>query len=141
MLEAWIRAITLNTSLVVEGVAALIVAYAVIEAIVRLVVSIPRHSVSSAAPVSHYAKEEIRLRLGRWLALALELLLGADILRTAVAPTWSEIGQLAAIAAIRTALNFFLQREIDAAQAREGSQCGDQGRMAGSGSSAERAAS
>lgn len=44
--------------------------------------------------------------------------LGADILRTAVAPTWSEIGQLAAIATLRTALNFFLQQEIDRAAIR-----------------------
>ena len=42
-------------------------------------------------------KEEIRLQLGRWLAVALEFELAADILRTAVAPTWNEIGQLAAI--------------------------------------------
>ena len=141
MLENWIREITFTTSLVVEGVAALIVAYAVGEAILRLVLSIPRHSGSSAPNVSHDVKEEIRLRLGRWLALALELLLGADILRTAVAPTWSEIGQLAAIAAIRTALNFFLQREIDAAQARREPQSGDQGRREGLGISADRAAS
>ncbi|MXO74676.1 DUF1622 domain-containing protein [Altererythrobacter aerius] len=45
------------------------------------------------------------------MVLALELLLGADILRTAVAPSWHEIGQLGAIAFIRTALNFFIQRE------------------------------
>jgi len=141
MLENWIREITFTTSLVVEGVAALIVAYAVGEAILRLVLSIPRHSGSSAPNVSHDVKEEIRLRLGRWLAVALELLLGADILRTAVAPTWSEIGQLAAIAAIRTALNFFLQREIDAAQARREPQSGDQGRREGLGISADRAAS
>jgi len=141
MLEDWIREITFTTSLVVEGVAALIVAYAVGEAILRLALSIPRHSGSSAPNVSHNVKEEIRLRLGRWLAVALELLLGADILRTAVAPTWSEIGQLAAIAAIRTALNFFLQREIDAAQARREPQSGDQGRREGLGISADRAAS
>jgi hypothetical protein len=56
------------------------------------------------------------------LALALEFLLGADILRTAVEPSWDEIGRLAAIAAIRTALNFFLQREIagDAAMSAGG---------------------
>lgn len=138
MLESWIRAITLNTSLVVEGVSALIVAYAVAEAIVRLVIAIPRHSVASEVGASHTVKEEIRLRLGRWLAVALELLLGADILRTAVAPSWSEIGQLAAIAAIRTGLNFFLQREIDAAQARRSDQRGDQGAKEGVGSSAER---
>ncbi len=54
----------------------------------------------------------IRITLGKSLAIALELLLGADILRTAISPTWSEIGQLAAIAIIRTALNYFLERDI-----------------------------
>lgn len=54
----------------------------------------------------------VRLDLGRMLALGLEFQLGADILRTAVAPTLREIGELAAIAAIRTALNYFLAREI-----------------------------
>jgi uncharacterized membrane protein len=58
-------------------------------------------------------KHAARLRLGRWLALALELELAADIILTAVAPSWSEIGKLAAIATLRTLLNFFLQREIE----------------------------
>jgi uncharacterized membrane protein len=55
----------------------------------------------------------IRLKLARWLALGLEFALAADILRTTVAPTWLDIGQLAAIAALRTGLNFFLAREIE----------------------------
>jgi uncharacterized membrane protein len=63
-------------------------------------------------------KEEIRLHLGRWLALAIEFELAADILRTAMTPTWNEIGQLAAIIVIRTALNFFLQKDIDKAEQR-----------------------
>jgi uncharacterized membrane protein len=54
----------------------------------------------------------VRLQLGRWLSLALEFELAADILRTAIAPTWEEIGKLAAIAALRTLLNYFLEREI-----------------------------
>lgn len=62
--------------------------------------------------------ETIRLELGRWLALGLEFELAADILRTAIAPSWNEIGQLAAIIVLRTALNFFLQREIDKAAER-----------------------
>lgn len=57
--------------------------------------------------------EAIRLRLGRWLVVALEFQVAADILRTAVAPTWNEIGQLAAIIVLRTVLNFFLQMEIE----------------------------
>ena len=55
----------------------------------------------------------IRLTLGRFLALGLEFQLAGDILTTALAPTFEEIGKLAAIATIRTALNFFLGREIE----------------------------
>lgn len=54
----------------------------------------------------------VRLDLGRFLALGLEFQLASDLLRTAVAPSFTEIGKLAAVAAIRTALNFFLRREI-----------------------------
>ena len=110
-LAVWLSAIT-------EGVAALVIAIAVIEAVVRTAFLLFKDILPSRAALSHEAKEDVRLRLGRWLALALEFLLAADILRTAVAPSWSDIGQLAAIAAIRTALNFFLQLEIDTAEAR-----------------------
>jgi uncharacterized membrane protein len=51
----------------------------------------------------------------RWLVLALEFALAADLLRTIIAPTWNDIGQLAAIAAIRTFLSIFLERDIEAA--------------------------
>jgi uncharacterized membrane protein len=54
----------------------------------------------------------VRLTLGRFLTLGLEFQLASDVLRTAVAPSFTELGQLAAVAAIRTALNFFLSREI-----------------------------
>ncbi len=55
----------------------------------------------------------VRLTLGRFLALGLEFQLASDVLRTAVAPSWEELGKLAAVAAIRTALNYFLEKEID----------------------------
>lgn len=58
----------------------------------------------------------IRLSLGRFLALGIEFQLAADILRTAVSPSFAQIGQLAAVAAIRTALNYFLRREIEQEQ-------------------------
>ncbi len=54
----------------------------------------------------------LRLTLGRYLTLALEFQLGSDILSTAVSPTWTQIGMLAATAVIRTTLNFFLTREL-----------------------------
>lgn len=54
----------------------------------------------------------VRLTFARYLVLALEFQLAADILATAVAPTWNDIGKLAAIAVIRTVLNYFLVREM-----------------------------
>ena len=42
-----------------------------------------------------------------------------NILRTAIAPSWEDIGKLAAIATLRTLLNFFLQREIETAARHE----------------------
>lgn len=58
----------------------------------------------------------VRLTFARYLSLALEFQLGADILSTAIAPSWDQIGKLGAIAVIRTALNFFLQHEMRGAQ-------------------------
>lgn len=54
----------------------------------------------------------LRLSLGRYLVVALEFQLASDILGTAVAPSWDDIGKLAVIAIIRTVLNYFLEREI-----------------------------
>ena len=56
----------------------------------------------------------LRLSLARYLIVALEFQLAADIISTAIAPDWDQIGKLGAIATIRTVLNYFLEREIDA---------------------------
>jgi uncharacterized membrane protein len=52
------------------------------------------------------------VRFGVWLMLGLEFELAADIIRSAISPNWTDIGQLAAIAAIRTVLNYFLEKDI-----------------------------
>lgn len=64
----------------------------------------------------------IRLVLARYLALALEFQLGADILSTAVDPSLKEITQLGAIAIIRTALNYFLSQEMREEQSQSGAE-------------------
>jgi len=96
----------------VEAAAAIVIGLAALEAIVRALPLFLRRD------IPQQAKVDIRLALGRWLALGLEFALAADILRTAVAPSWREIGQLAAIAVLRTALNFFLEREIEREEGR-----------------------
>lgn len=102
----------------VEGIAGLIIAVAALQATIRGLLLFVRKRQGETASQEPQI-EIVRLRLGRWLALALEFELGADILRTAIAPTWNEIGQLAAIATIRTLLNYFLQEEIDRAARRQ----------------------
>ncbi|MGF1518475.1 MAG: DUF1622 domain-containing protein [Nodosilinea sp.] len=57
---------------------------------------------------------QIRLKFGLWLALALEFQLGADILSTAIAPTNDALIRLSVIAVIRTFLNYFLNKEMEA---------------------------
>jgi uncharacterized membrane protein len=100
-----LRSFAQAVATLVEAVGVGIVAVAVLLAAICFVAALARRS-------QPFPPEGLRLGLGRSLALSLEFLLGADILRTAVEPTWDEIGRLAAIAAIRTALNYFLQREI-----------------------------
>ncbi len=116
-----LKAATLILAAGVEGAGAVVIGLAAIEAFFRALVLFVPGRLARGEPD---AKEAVRLRLGRWLAVALELELGADILRTAVAPTWNEIGQLAAIVVLRTALNFFLQKEIDKAAERGPSGAG-----------------
>ena len=89
----------------VEFAAALIISLAALQATVKALLLFFRR----ASPLE---KNEVRLTLARWLALALEFELAADILNTAVTPTWSDIEKLAAIATLRTALNYFLEREL-----------------------------
>ena len=60
-----------------------------------------------------------RLVFGRYMIIALELQLGADIIATATNPTLEEIGKLTAIAAIRTFLDYFLVREMRKADAEQ----------------------
>jgi uncharacterized membrane protein len=97
----------------VEFAAAVIIALAALEATMKAALIFLRRNSPSTA------KNEVRLTLGRWLAVALEFELAADILNTAVTPTWNDIEKLAAIAALRTALNYFLDRDIRAESAPE----------------------
>ena len=97
--------------LFVEALGALVIAVGLVVAIAGLA----RHALRERGRDFN----PVRLAFARYLTLALELQLAADILSTAVAPTWDRIGKLAAIAVIRTALNFFLSKEMRDEQAAE----------------------
>ena len=91
---------------VVEAVGAVVIFVGAVIAAVRFAMEVVRGN-------HHRQFTKVRLGLGRYLALGLEFQLASDVLSTAVAPTFEEIGKLAAVAAIRTALNYFLAKEIE----------------------------
>jgi uncharacterized membrane protein len=90
--------------LAIETVGVALVAIGVIAAVMQLI-----RTLTARQPADF---TDIRLTLARYLALALEFELGADILGTAVSPNWDQIGKLGAVAVIRTGLNFFLSMEM-----------------------------
>lgn len=110
-----IKLYTIYLSNGVEACAALIIAVGALQATWQ---ALKLFFARPAQP--EQAKTDVRLRLGRWLSLALEFELAADILRTAIAPSWDEIGKLAAIVVLRTLLNYFLEREIRSSERSPG---------------------
>ncbi|BBX70798.1 DUF1622 domain-containing protein [Mycolicibacterium psychrotolerans] len=88
----------------IEACGAIVIMIGAIVAIVKFVAALTRRDINQFSAV--------RLSLARFLVLGLEFQLAADVLRTAISPSFAEIGKLAAIAAIRTLLNYFLNREI-----------------------------
>ena len=109
--EDWLKSAVMLLVRLVESAGALIIFVGTVIAFARFIHAalVHRHD------PHHFVS--VRLGLGRYLALGLEFQLASDVLKTAVSPTLTEIGQLAAIAAIRTALNYFLAKEIKQEQA------------------------
>ena len=98
--------------IIIEGIAIFILALAIIKAIKELVFRNRRMDREEKL-------SQVRLDLGVALALCLEFLLAADIVATAVSPSWDAVGKLAAISGIRTFLNFFLEREVKSLEAEK----------------------
>jgi uncharacterized membrane protein len=88
----------------VEACGAVVIMIGAVVAITKFAVALVHRDIDQFSSV--------RLSLARFLVLGLEFQLAADVLRTAISPSFEEIGRLAAIAAIRTLLNYFLNREI-----------------------------
>jgi uncharacterized membrane protein len=108
--------------LVVEAIGAAVVGFGVLATTYRYALTL--------GGVRQYTNNEIRLYLGRYLALGLEFQLGADILSTAVAPTLDDVILLGAIATIRTGLNYFLSQELARERQEETAAPGSEGRAA-----------
>ena len=89
---------------VVEACGALVIVLEVIRTIVQYLLRLARRR--------EVQTQSLRIRLGQAMVMGLEFQVAADILRTATRPSWNDILLLAALIALRTVLNFFLEREL-----------------------------
>ena len=103
-----------HVALIVDSIAIGIVAFGAVEAFVRLL-----QPVFDWPPDAGW-RRTIWVDFGMWLLLGLQFALAADIVRSIIAPTWDDLGFLAAIAAIRTFLNYFLEKDIEEARPTPG---------------------
>lgn len=116
--EMILRQMSEAVALGIETFAVLIVGWGALEAAASLLM------LTIGGRASHGARKAAWRRLGTWLLLGLEFELAADIVQTVISPGWQDIAALGAIAAIRTFLNYFLEKDL---------------REAGASASAERA--
>lgn len=105
-MKEWVTFFADYTILVINAMALLIIAIGAVEMFFTSMRTLFQPSPSGRAlPVGY-------LRFARWLIAGLTFQLAADVIETASAPTWDDIGRLAAIAVIRTFLNYFLERDL-----------------------------
>lgn len=109
MIEGALQTAAENAALAIKAVAVLVVAWGAIEAAIGCVALVVGRQ------TGHGARKAVWRRFGIWLVLGLEFQLAADIVETVVSPDWVDIGQLGAIAVIRTFLNYFLEKDLEAA--------------------------
>ena len=105
-MEAGLVAVTEYAVLLIDAMALVVLAYGAVEAFVRVTreVFVP--------PATNGERRAVWLGFARWLVAGLTFQLAADIIQTSITPGWDEIGRLAAIAVIRTFLNYFLERDL-----------------------------
>jgi uncharacterized membrane protein len=112
-MEELFAQISRTTSLLVEMAAVIVVSYGAVEAFVKLLWIVVTPS------ATHGARKALWRRFGVWLLLGLEFELAADIIGSVISPTWKDIGELGAIAVIRTFLNYFLEKDLEETEANE----------------------
>ena len=91
--------------IVAEACGALVILLGVLRAISRYI-----RSFFSPHPLRKAIA--LRLQLGQDMVMGLEFQVAADILKTAMSPTWNDVLLLVALVALRTVLNFILEQEL-----------------------------
>lgn len=94
----------------------------VVAVLIGAVMAVLRISMSLGRADGLQKRREAWVGFAGWLLIALEFALAADLVGTAISPSWDDVGMLAAIAVIRTFLGFFLERDIESIRGEGGGE-------------------
>ena len=112
IVREWLYVITEQAVLWIDAVALIVIVGATIQAVVGMV----RVTITNAGA---HQKREVWLHYARWLIAGLTFQLAADIVETSITMEWEAIARVAAIAAIRTFLDYFLEKDFNELSERE----------------------
>jgi uncharacterized membrane protein len=108
-MREWLNAVSVPAIVIIDAIALLVILVATLEVTVYIL----RAAIKPLPPeVARWAW----LRYARWLVAALTFQLAADIIETSVSTSWQTIGRVAAVAVIRTFINYFLERDVQQQQ-------------------------
>jgi uncharacterized membrane protein len=103
-MKEWLIYISENAIVVIDIIALAVILYGTAEVVINML----RYAfVGTESEARH-----TWLRYGRWLVVALTFQLAADIIETSITTSWEAVGRIAAVAVIRTFLNYFLERDL-----------------------------
>ena len=104
-MKQWLTVASEQAIVLIDMLALVIIVIGAAEAFVRglhLMLSSP----------SGHQQRDVWLRFARWLIAGLTFQLAADIIETSIRTDWESVARLALIAAIRTLLNYFLEKDL-----------------------------
>ncbi len=111
-MKQWLVIASENVIVVIDVLALVIITLGTVEAFVgglRLMLS----------SRSGHERRDVWLRYARWLVAGLTFQLAADIIETSITTSWDAVGRIAAVALIRTFLNYFLERDLAEVRTRQ----------------------
>jgi uncharacterized membrane protein len=111
-MKEWVSLVTENAIVIIGALASLVIVVGTIEAFINSL----RLMFSS---LSEPERRDVWVRYALWLVAGLTFQLAADIIETSITTSWDAIGRIAAVAVIRTFLNFFLERDLTEISARQ----------------------
>jgi uncharacterized membrane protein len=108
-MREWLVAISEPAITLIDAIALLVILLGTAEVSVTVVRA-------SFKPLGDQLARRAWMRYARWLVAGLTFQLAADIIETSISTSWQTIGRVAAVAVIRTFLNYFLERDVERQQ-------------------------